>query len=108
MRRAVLLGLAVAGLAAHAPMARAEEKTKTSDRIMGGVISGLLGGPQQPSDAAYAAQERERLASLLQSGDYVTSRQGEPIDTVVLGIPLTRVEHVYTAKPIPPSDTPLR
>jgi len=46
--------------------------------------------------------------SLLQRGEYVTSRQGEPIDLMVYGIPLTRVEHVYTAKPIPPSQTSYR
>ena len=30
-------------------------------------------------------------------------RQGEPVDVVAAGIPLTRTEHVYTAKPVPPS-----
>ena len=34
-----------------------------------------------------------------------TSRQGEPIDLMVLGIPLTHRQHVYTATPIPPSQT---
>jgi hypothetical protein len=63
----------------------------------------LLGSPQPASDAAYTAQERERLAGLLASGEYATSRQGEPIDLVVLGIPLTRNDHVYTAKPVQPS-----
>ena len=38
----------------------------------------------------------------------MTSRQGEPIDLMVLGVPLTHREHVYTAKPIPPSQTSYR
>jgi len=46
--------------------------------------------------------------SLLQSGEDMTSRQGELIDLMVYGIPRTRVEHVYTAKPIPPSQTSSR
>ena len=82
-----------------------DEKQSRSERVLSGVVTGLLGGPQQNPDAAYTAQERERLASLLAGGEYATSRQGEPIDTVVLGIPLTRAEHVYSAKPIPPSRT---
>ena len=96
----LVIGLAVSGVGV--PMAQADED---ADRLVGGVISGLLGGPQQPADAAYLAKERERLASLLHSGDYATSRQGEPVDAVILGVPLTRTEHVYTAKPIPPSQT---
>lgn len=96
------IGLALAG-GVGAPPAQADDED--TDRIVGGVISGLLGGPQQPRDAAYAAQERERLAALLQSGEYATSRQGEPIDLMILGVPLTRTEHVYTARPIPPSQT---
>ena len=89
--------------------ARAEEerKTKTSERVLGGVLSGLLGQPQSP-DAAYTAQERDRLVSLLQSGEYVTSRQGESVDVMVFGIPLTHTDHVYTARPIPPSQTSYR
>jgi len=78
---------------------------KDEDRVLGGVISGLLG---QPQGAQGLAQEQERLVSFLQSGDYVTSRQGEPIDLMVLGVPLTHREHVYTAKPIPPSQTSYR
>jgi hypothetical protein len=85
------LGVAVAG--------------EDEDRLLGGVISGLLG---QPQDAVYLAREQERLVSLLQSGDYVTSRQGEPIDLVVLGVPLTHRDRVYTAKPVPPSQTSSR
>ena len=89
-------------------VARAEdEKSGRSERVLGGVISGLLGQPQQPG-AAYTAQERERLVSLLQGGEYVTSRQGEPIDLVVFGVPLTHIDHVYTAKPVPPSRTSTR
>ncbi len=93
----VLLSLQLIGVVS------AEDKSSTTERVMGGVISGLLGQPAQPADAAYAAKERERLVSLLQSGSYVTSRQGEPMDTVILGVPLTRTEHVYTAKPAQPS-----
>ena len=98
---AVLLGAGV-GLAAD------DEKQGRGERVLGGVISGLLGTPQQSSDAAYTAQERERLATLLVSGDYATSRQGEPIDMVVLGVPLTHAGHVYSAKPIPPTKTSVR
>lgn len=101
--RWIMVGVAMALMNLHASVAQAEEKPKTSERVIGGVISGLLGGPQQPPDAAYTVQEQERLASLLQGGEYATSRQGESVDVMVLGIPLTRIEHVYTAKPIPPS-----
>ena len=81
---------------------RAEEKRRAGDDILSNVISGVLGQPQQ---ATYTAQERDRLVSLLQSGEYVTSRQGESIDMMVYGVPLTHRDHVYTAKPIPPSQT---
>jgi len=83
--------------------ALAEERPKTSDRVISGVLSGLLGEGQQPPDAAYAAKEQHRLVSLLQTGEYVTSRQHEPVDAMILGIPLTRQDHVYTAKPIQPN-----
>ena len=96
----VMIGAIVWGVCL--PVARADDETK---RVVGGVISGLLGGTPQSPDAAYTAQERDRLVSLLQSGEYVTSRQGEPIDLMAYGIPLTRVEHVYTAKPVAPSHT---
>ena len=103
---AVVVTLVGLSLAAGAALADDEQKASTGERVLGGVISGLLGGPQQPPDAAYAAQERERLASLLQAGDYATSRQGETVDLFVLGIPLTRRDHVYSANPIPPSQVP--
>lgn len=96
--------LGIALIAAHAPAARGEEERK-SDRIIGGVISGLLGGSPQSPEAAFTVQERDRLVSLLQSGSYATSRQGETVDMMIYGIPLTRIEHVYTAKPIQPSQT---
>ena len=97
--------LGVAVFSVQMAVAAAEEKkSSTSERVLGGVISGLLGQPQQPG-AAYTAQERERLASLLQGGEYVTSRQGEPVDLMVFGVPLTHVDHVYTARPVPPSRT---
>ena len=103
--RWVLVGLSVVivGLQPALTRAEEEEETSTSERVLGGVISGLLGAPQPAPGAAYTAQERERLASLLESGEYVTSRQGEPVDLMVFGVPLTHVDHVYTAKPIPPS-----
>lgn len=108
MRRGTLLavGVLVLGIAAAA---RAEQKR--SEQVLNSVVGGLLGVPQQaaPSpDAVYSAQERDLLASLLQSGEYATARQGEPIDRVVYGVPLTRAEHVYTAKPIPASQTGFR
>lgn len=101
--RWVLVGIGVSLTSLLAVAAQADEEPGTGERVLTGVISGLLGVPQQPPDEAYAAQERERLASLLQSGEYATSRQSEPIDLMVYGIPLTHVSHVYTAKPIAPS-----
>jgi hypothetical protein len=103
--RAILLSLVVWLIGVPMAVVNAEDRNERGDRVLEGVLGGLLGGPQQPQDAAYLAKERERLASLLQSGQYATSRQGEPIDTVILGVPLTRTEHVYTAKPVPPSQT---
>lgn len=99
MRWGFLIGI---GLIVNVQMARASADEETK-RVVGSVISGLLGGPQQSPTEAYTAQEQVRLVSLLQSGEYVTSRQGEPIDLVVYGVPLTHRDHVYTAKPIPPS-----
>lgn len=108
IQRMAMVAAAAALLGAGAGLAADDEQPGTRERVLGGVISGLLGTPQQSQDAAYAAQERERLATFLSSGDYATSRQGEPIDMVVLGIPLTRSEHVYSAKPIPPTKTSVR
>ncbi len=101
MRWVISIALFFIGLTAS--QALAEEKR--SDRVLNGVISGLLGTPAQSPDAVYTAQERDRLAQLLQSGEYATSRQGEPVDMVVYGIPLTQAAHVYTAKPISTSKT---
>ena len=95
--RWMLIGLSVVAIGWPVVSAQADDETK---RVVGGVISGLLGQSQQPS---YIAQERERLISLLQSGDYVTSRHGEPVDLMICGVPLTHSDHVYTAKPIRPS-----
>ena len=106
--RWIVVGLGIGLAAFHTSAARAEEERRTSERVLGSVISGILGGPQQPPEAAYTEQERERLVSLLQSGEYATSRQGESVDLMVFGIPLTRIEHVYTAKPIQPSQTSSR
>ena len=105
MRRSIVL-VSVAWLTLQGSVARAEEDRRTSERVLGGVISDLLGAPQSTPDAAYTAKEQERLASFLQSGEYVTSRQGEPVDVMVFGVPLTHVDHVYTAKPIRPSRVP--
>ena len=105
--RWMVLGLSLVLLGVQASVARAEEQRK-SERIIGSVVTGLLGGAPQSPEATFTAQERDRLVSLLQSGEYVTSRQGETVDMMVYGIPLTRVEHVYTAKPIPPSQTGYR
>ena len=95
-----VVGLIVLGAAM--PDARAGKEEK---EMLQGVVSGLLGVPQTGSASSYTAQEKERLVSLLQSGDYATSRQGEPVDQMVYGIPLTRTEHVYTAAPVHPSQT---
>ena len=35
----------------------------------------------------------------------MTSRQGEPVDLIVYGVPLTQKDHVYSARPVPPSKT---
>lgn len=104
MRRMGYLAIGVVLCGLSIPAVCADDETK---RVVGGVLTGLLGGTPQSPDAAYTAQERDRLVSLLRGGEYVTSRQGEPIDLVAYGIPLTRAEHVYTAKPIPPSQTRL-
>ena len=95
--------LSVVVIGGSAPMAQAGEDKERTQQVLGGVISGLLGGSSQSPDAAYTAKEQERLASLLQSGEYATSRQGEVIDMVVSGVPLTRSTHVYTATPVTPS-----
>lgn len=104
---AAVVGVTLVGLQASVARA-ADEDRKTSERILGGVVSGLFGVPQQSPEAAFTAQERDRLVSLLQSGEYVTSRQGETIDLMVFGIPLTRADHVYTARPIQPSQAAYR
>lgn len=101
--RWIAVGVGMIIVAGQMAVARAEQKR--SDQVLGGVLSGLLGQPQPSPDAVYTAKERDRLVSLLQSGDYATSRQGESIDLMVYGVPLTRTEHVYTAKPVPPSQT---
>ena len=106
--RWLMIGLGVGLMSVSSSVVRAEEKRSTGEQVIGGVISGLLGGSPQASDTAYLTQERERLVALLQQGEYATSRQGEPVDAMMLGIPLTRTEHVYTARPIPPSQTSSR
>ena len=103
MTRAALCGVIIVALGIGMTAAWAEDDQGTGERILSGVFSGLLGGPQQAPDAAYIAKEQARLVSMLQNGQYATSRQGEPIDTVILGVPLTRTSNVYTATPITPS-----
>jgi len=93
------MAIVLIGMACGVTAAQADED---SDKLLGDVLSGLLG---QPQGAAYTQQEKDRLVSLLQGGDYVTSRQGEPVDLIVFGVPLTRTDHVYTANPVPPSQT---
>lgn len=106
--RIMLVLALVLGLPA---VCRAEDRDESSKRILNGVISGLLGTPQtqqqtmQAQDAAYIARERERLVSLITSGEFVTSRQGETVDMMVLGVPLTHKDHVYIARPVVPSRT---
>ncbi len=107
MRRYVILVTSLFLIGLQSTQAAGAEERKTSERVIGEVISGLLGQPQAP-DAAYTAQDQERLVSLLQSGEYATSRQGEPVDMIVLGVPLTQLDHVYTARPIQPSRTSSR
>ena len=93
--------LVVLGMTApHGAWAGDEEK-----QLLGNVVSGLLGQPVASPEQAYTAKERDRLVSMLQSGEYVTSRQGESVDLMVYGIPLTHRDHVYTARPVPVSQT---
>ena len=88
------------------PIVAADEE---SDRMISGVLGGLLGVPTQSPSATYTAQQRDRLVEMLQSGEYATSRQGEPVDMMLYGVPLTHVSHVYSARPIPPaSNTPIQ
>ena len=104
MRMWLLASLIVVGLAR--PASAGEDE----NRLIGNLLTGLTGA-QQSSDATSNAQAREQLVSLLSSGDYVTSRQGEPVDTVVAGVPLTQKDHVYVARPIqsaPTSSAPSR
>ncbi len=101
MHRGIPLLIAVAfALVASSAHAGDEEK-----RVINGVLSGLMGQPQTAPDAAYLAKERDLLVGMLQSGQYATSRQGETVDAMILGIPLTKSDRVYTARPIPPSQT---
>ena len=103
MRWAVI-GLAVVMGGLVVPSAHARDER--SNQVINGVLDGLLGGPQQSPNEVYTAQQRDRLASMLLSGEYVTSRQSEPVDMMVYGVPLTHVSHVYTARPIPPTQMP--
>jgi hypothetical protein len=103
--RWVPIGVCVAAVSVSlATTWAADDDRSTGDRVLDGVLSGLLGGPAS-RDPAYLAEQRDRLISALQAGEYVTSRQGEPVDLMILGVPLTHRDHVYTARPIPPSQT---
>ena len=97
------LWLAMGMTLVMASPAMAGDDRDARDQMVNGLIGGLLGQPQPSPDAMYTAKERDRLVSMIQSGEYVTSRQGEPVDAMVYGVPLTRVEHVYSARPIPPT-----
>ena len=107
MRTWLLAGILVAGLARPAYAGEDE------NRLIGNLLTGLT-GTQQTSDAASSAAARHQLAQTLIGGEYVTSRQGEPIDMIVAGVALTHKDHVYVAKPVspalssPPSSTPSR
>ncbi len=103
MKTAGFVALVMVMASMVVPSAMAGDDRDARDQVVGGLINGLLGQPQPSADAVYTAKERDRLVSMLQSGEYATSRQGEPVDAMVYGVPLTRVEHVYSAKPIPPS-----
>ena len=83
MRRVIVMavGVVLTGLAMS--MAQAEDRRERGDKVLTGVLSGLLGESPQPADAAYAAQERERLVSLLQGGGYATGDE--------VGVPGIRV-----------------
>ena len=101
--------LVIGGMLAVAGVATVASASDESDRMVTGVLGGLLGVPTQSPDATYTAQQRDRLVEMIQSGEYATSRQGEPVDMMLYGVPLTHVSHVYSAKPIPPaSNTPIR
>jgi hypothetical protein len=97
-------GALAAVLAAAAPARAGDDE----DRLIGGVLGALLGAPPQSQDQIYSARERDRLVQMLQGGEYATSRQGETVDAMVYGIPLTHRDHVYTAKPTPPAQVPYR
>ena len=100
MRR-VLIAIGILCVCWPAGSAQAGKEEKEA---LQGVVSSLLGVPQVQS-GSYTAQEQERLVTMLQSGEYVTSRQGEPVDAMVYGLPLTHADHVYSARPIRPSQT---
>ena len=75
------------------------------ERLIGNLLSGLTG--TQPASGATTsnAAARDQLVVMLSSGEYVTSRQGEPVDAMVAGVPLTHKDHVYVARPIAPAPT---
>ena len=101
--------LVIGGMLAMASLPPAVAASDESERMVTGVLGGLLGVPTQSPDASYTAQQRDRLVEMLQSGEYATSRQGEPVDMMLYGVPLTHVSHVYSARPIPPaSNSPIQ
>ena len=104
VRQGLLVAVTVVGLSMPAYAGEDE------NRLIGNLLTGLT-GTQQSSDATSSAQAREQLVAMLSSGEYVTSRQGEPVDAVVSGVPLTHRDHVYVARPIqsaPTSSAPSR
>ena len=89
----------VAGLAR--PACAGEDE----NRLIGNLLTGLTNAQPASGGSAPTTKEREQLALMLSSGEYVTSRQGEPIDAIVAGVPLTQKDHVYIARPVPPAPT---
>ncbi len=96
MHRWLLVGVIIAGLSVPAYAGEDE------NRLIGNLLTGLT-GTQQTADATSSAKTRDQLASMLTSGEYVTSRQGEPVDAIVAGVALTHKDHVYVARPVGPA-----
>ncbi len=89
------------------PTVFAEDSSRSDViNVLTGVLTGQPAQQQQPDyQDVYLQEQQAQLASMLQSGQYVTTRQGEPVDLMILGVPLTQSEHVYRALPVPPSRT---
>ena len=75
------------------------------ERLIGNLLTGLTGTQPASGATTSSAATRDQLVVMLSSGEYVTSRQGEPVDAMVAGVPLTHKDHVYVARPIAPAPT---